>query len=93
VIQHARECPLYSVHWLRLAVAAAGRLIDGSAEQEADVADEVSAMALMDALAYFAELPEWETVTLKDVADHATLMNTPENRERFGPQCTCGAFA
>ncbi|MEU9998039.1 hypothetical protein [Streptomyces sp. NPDC050848] len=49
-------------------------------------------MALTDTLAYFAELPEWETVTLKDVAEHATLMGTPENRERFREACTCGAF-
>ncbi|MBT2545477.1 hypothetical protein J7E99_33490 [Streptomyces sp. ISL-44] len=49
-------------------------------------------MALMDALAHFAELPEWEAVTLKDVAEHATLMNTPENRERFRSQCNCGAL-
>jgi hypothetical protein len=80
------------VHWVRHAVAA-GRLVDRSAEQDSDAADAVSAIALADALAHFAELPEWETVTLKDVADHATLMNTPENREPFGLSCTCGAFA
>lgn len=89
MIEHAKGCPLYSVHWLRHAVAAAGLLIGQPAEQGAD---EVSAMALVDTLAHFAELPQWEAVTLKDVAEHATLMDTPENRERFGPQCTCGAL-
>ncbi|MFF2781016.1 hypothetical protein ACFVU3_39755 [Streptomyces sp. NPDC058052] len=89
MIQHAEACPLYAVHWLRHAVAAAGLLIKQPAEQGAD---EVSAMALTDTLAYFAELPEWESVTLKDVAEHATLMSTPENRERFRSLCNCGAL-
>jgi hypothetical protein len=86
---HAPDCQLYSVNWLRHAAAAAGHLVDAAPDQGHD---QVSAMALTDALAYFAELPQWETVTLKDVAEHATLMNTPENRERFRNMCACGAF-
>jgi hypothetical protein len=74
------------VHWLRHAIAEAGRL--AQEEPEEDV-DGTAAMALADALAHFAELDGWELVTLKDVADHATLMN----QERFKTQCTCGAFA
>jgi len=86
---HSEGCPLYSVHWLRHAVACAGRLAD---QQTGAGIDPVTAIALTDALAHFAELPEWEGVTLKDVAEHATLMDTPTNRERFGYMCKCGAL-
>lgn len=41
-----------------------------------------------DMLAHFVELDDWATVTLRDVANHATLMN----QERFKHMCTCGAF-
>lgn len=85
MIVHQAHCPLYSVHWLRHAIAAAGQL----AQEEPDpAADRVSAMALSDTLAHFAEVGDWSTVTLKDVADHATLMN----QESFRRMCTCGAF-
>jgi len=47
----------------------------------------VSAEKLADTLAYFAELPEWESVTLLDVAEHATPM---ADDERFGVHCICG---
>ncbi|MFE6332975.1 hypothetical protein ACFVOK_07095 [Streptomyces sp. NPDC057798] len=86
MIVHQRGCPLYSVHWLRHAVAAAGMLAH---EHDPDpAADRVNAEALTDTIARFAEQDDWETVTLKDIADHATLMN----QERFRSQCTCGAF-
>jgi hypothetical protein len=48
-------------------------------------ADQVSAEALTDALAYFAELPNWSTVTLADVA----AMATDDHRLN----CQCGARA
>jgi len=35
--------------------------------------DRISAGALTDALAHFAELDDWASVTLHDVAQHATL--------------------
>jgi hypothetical protein len=89
VVQHAENCPLYSVHWIRHAIAAAGL---GLQEDPDSKVDRVSATALTDTLAHFAELPSWETVTLKDVAEHATLMDTPENRERFRRHCKCGAL-
>lgn len=57
-------------------------------EDPDDFADRTSAMALADTMARFAEQNDWETVTLKDVADHATLMN----QEQFRHMCTCGAF-
>ncbi|MFJ4988792.1 hypothetical protein ACIP9H_33950 [Streptomyces sp. NPDC088732] len=85
-MDHRKECPLYPVHWLRHAVAAAGRATQDPPEP---FADKVSAEALVDALAHFAELSDWESVTLKDIAVHATLMDTPTNRERFAAQCRC----
>jgi len=76
---------LDSVHWFRHAVAAAGRL----AQEEPDPhTDRMSVMSLTDTLAHFAELEDWDTVTLRDVANHATLMN----QERFKHMCTCGGF-
>jgi hypothetical protein len=45
-------------------------------------------MSLADALAHFAELDDWATATLRDLANHATLMN----QEQFKHMCTCGAF-
>lgn len=86
MIVHADDCPLNSVHWLRHAIAASGRLAQ---EDPTLGADRVSAMSLADAMAHFAELDDWSTITLKDIADHATLMN----QERFGSQCTCGPSA
>ncbi|MFG2540700.1 type II toxin-antitoxin system Phd/YefM family antitoxin [Streptomyces sp. NPDC048511] len=82
---HALDCPLDSVYWLRHATAAAGRL----AQEDPDAhADRVSAMSLTDAIAHFAEADDWDSVTLRDIAEHATLMN----QVRFKPMCTCGAF-
>lgn len=85
MIVHQSGCPLESVHWLRHATAAAGVLTH---DEPDPLADRKSAEALTDALAYFAELDSWSTVTLKDIADHATLMN----REIFKNICECGAF-
>ncbi|WP_175412597.1 hypothetical protein [Streptomyces sp. TRM64462] len=85
MIVHERGCPLYSVHWLRHAVAAAGMLTH---ENPDPAADRGNAEALTDAIARFAEQDDWETVTLKDIADHATLMN----QGKFRNECTCGAF-
>lgn len=48
--------------------------------------DRKSAELLADTLAHFAELPNWETVTLLDVAEHATPMPANEN---FAVYCTC----
>lgn len=85
MIVHQQGCTLYSVHWLRHAVSAAGLL----AQEDPDTsADRVSVEALADTLARFAEQDDWESVTLKDVADHATLMN----QDKFRGDCTCGAF-
>jgi hypothetical protein len=85
VTVHQADCPLNSGHWLRHAVAAAGVLAQDVPDS---LADRGSAMALTDALAYFAELDTWPTVTLKDVADHANLMN----QEQLAPFCTCSAL-
>ncbi len=86
---HKAECPLSSVHWLRHAVAAAGCLIQTNPPQHLD---RTSAVSLTDTLAHFAELDDWATVTLQDVADHATLLNQKMNQERFKSWCKCGAF-
>lgn len=82
---HQPGCMLYSVNWLRHAVAAAGMLTHQTPDPSTD---RMSAEALTDTLARFAEQEDWATVTLKDVADHATLMN----QNQFRLQCTCGAF-
>lgn len=89
LIVHAPGCRLDSVHFLRQAVAAVGLLAQ---EEPGPHADRVSAMALADVLARFAEQDDWAAITLRDVADHATLMNTALNRERFKHLCTCGAL-
>ena len=82
--EHSPGCVLDPVHWLRHAVAAAGRLTNPSPD-ETDLVDMKSAEALCDALAYFAELDTWGSVTLLDVARRSTLM------DHFGHLCTCGA--
>jgi len=84
--EHSPECVLYPVHWLRHAIAAAGRLV---ARDPDTAVDQVSAEALIDGLAHLAELEDWATVTLLDLAKHATLMDT----EHFKQMCTCGATA
>jgi hypothetical protein len=89
VIIHQTGCTLDPVHWLRHAVTAAGYL----AQENPDAhADRVAVMSLTDTLAHFAELDDWATVTLRDVANHATLINQEVNQERFKHMCTCGAF-
>jgi hypothetical protein len=88
VIVHQPGCPLDSVHWFRHAVAAAGCLAEDKPD---DHVDRVSATSLTDTLAHFAELDDWATVTLRDIADHATLMNWELNQKRFRGMCTCGA--
>ena len=82
----ARLHPL-SVHWLRHAIAAAGRLARAEEADPDDLAfvDRASAGLLTDALAHFAELSDWETVTLLDIAEHAT----PMDDDRFAGDCTC----
>jgi hypothetical protein len=89
LIVHAPGCTLESVHFLRHTAAAIGMLTHENPEHGVD---RVSVEALADTLARFAEQDDWASVTLKDLADHATLMNTPENRERFSHMCTCGAL-
>jgi len=48
--------------------------------------DRTAAGALADTLAHFAELEDWASVTLADVAKHSNLIG-----DRFGAMCTCGA--
>ena len=82
---HAPGCVLDPVHWLRHAIAAGSRLASDDAPANLSV-DRVSAEALTETLAHYAELAEWASVTLQDVARSATLMNL----EIFDAQCTCG---
>ena len=84
--EHAPGCVLDPVYWLRHAIAASGRLASPQNDDLRNI-DKISAESLADTLAHFAELDDWATVTLQDVAQHATLMDD----ERFGLQCTCGA--
>lgn len=87
--EHATTCPLYPTNWLRFAVATAGLLLQDPPDSSGD---RVSAMILMDALAHFAELPEWERVTLKDIVDHVDWVESSPNREWLRTHCTCGAL-
>src|SRR5437764_1150408 len=48
--------------------------------------DRKSAELLLDTAAHFAELPDWETVTLLDVAEHA---RPTDNDDSFAGLCTC----
>jgi hypothetical protein len=76
------------VHWLRHAITAAGKLVHPlEADPDRNFVDQVSAEILTDTLAHFAELPDWSTVTLHDIAQYAT----PVNDGRFDAMCTCGA--
>jgi hypothetical protein len=87
---HQPGCVLDPVHWMRHAITAAGRLTHSpETDHDWNFIDRGSAESLIDALAYFAELPDWASVTLHDVAQHATLMNDG----RFDEMCTCGATA
>jgi len=85
--QHRPGCVLDPVHWLRHAIAAAGMLVNPRPDDHS--VDRISAGALTDALAHFAELDDWASITLHGVAQHATLMNNG----RFDATCTCGATA
>jgi hypothetical protein len=82
---HQPGCTLYSVHWLRHAVAASGHLANPDPD-ELSAVDRTSAGLLADTLSHFAELPDWESVTLLDVAEHATPM---AEDDRFSVHCTC----
>ena len=83
---HAPGCTLDAVHWLRHAIDAAGRLASPQADELRSV-DRKAAESLADTLAHFAELDDWGTITLREVAQHANLMDD----ESFGSRCTCGA--
>jgi hypothetical protein len=87
--ERAADCPLYPSHWLKFAVATTGLLLQDPPDP---AGDRVSAMALTDAIAYFAELPGWETVTLKDVVDHVDWVESSPTREWLRMHCTCGAL-
>ncbi|WP_097865831.1 hypothetical protein [Streptomyces sp. rh34] len=89
MVQHAATCPLYPTHWLRFAVATTGLLLQDPPDPGGD---RISAMMLTDALAHLAELPNWETVTLKDVVDQVDWVESSPNREWLRSQCTCGAL-
>jgi len=87
-VVHQPGCVLDPVYWLRHAVLAAGRLTHSpETDPDWDYLDRGSAESMIDALAHFAELPDWATLTLHDVAQQATLMN----QDRFDEFCTCGA--
>ena len=80
---HQPGCVLHPVNWLRHAVAAAGHM----AAEDLTGADRVAAAALTDALAHFAEMDSWASVTLADIAEHATLVVGP----RYAAFCGCPA--
>ena len=84
-VEHDPDCPLNAVHWLRRAIAASGRLIAHNAD-EMRLIDRTAAEALADALAHFAKRDDWASVTLRDVALHANLLNDGD----FAQFCTCG---
>jgi hypothetical protein len=85
---HQTGCTLYSVHWLRHAIGAAGHLANADPDTDAlTTVDRRSAELLADTLAHFAELPDRETVTLLDVAEHATPLSDTDD---FAVHCTCG---
>jgi hypothetical protein len=87
-VVHQPGCVLDPVHWLRHAITAAGRLTHSpETDRDWDFIDRVSVEFLTDPLAHFAELPDWASVTLHDVAQHAT----PINDGRFDEFCNCGA--
>jgi hypothetical protein len=79
--EHDIDCPLYPAHWLRHSLSAVQQLVAGDPEADAD---RLSAAALLNALDYFANHGGWENVTLRNVADYATLMS----EEQF-PPCDC----
>jgi hypothetical protein len=84
VTQHAEDCLLNPSAWFRHAAAAAGARTMDPPDPLADISN---AAALTDALAFFAELGDLESVTLADVARHALVMD-PEDAALL---CDCGA--
>jgi hypothetical protein len=85
-LEHAPGCALEAVHRLRDAAAAVGHLAALQVDGDRNV-DRALAEALADGVAHFAELPDWATVTLRDVALHASLMDDDD----FAVYCTCDA--
>ncbi|MGY2127463.1 hypothetical protein [Blastococcus sp. SYSU DS0617] len=79
--EHDEDCPLYPQHWLRHALSAVQQL---TADDPEDDVDRLSAASLLNALDYFANHHGWEGVTLRNVADYATLME----EDKF-PLCDC----
>ena len=84
--QHADDCLLSPKAWLRHAAGAAGAC---AMDPSDELADREAAVALTDALAYFAELGDLESVTLADVARHA-FVTDPDDESAL---CACGAAA
>lgn len=77
---HDADCALYPVHWMRHALAATQMAMSG--EQGAD---RLSASSLLNAFDHYLQQPGWESVTLDDIADYASLMDS----EKFGGTCNC----
>jgi hypothetical protein len=86
VNEHDAQCPLNPWHWLRHAVAAIETVMGGDPDESAD---RLAAASLVNGLSYYARSDEWETVTLKDVANYSTLMGKGQE-ERLAAFCTCG---
>lgn len=87
--QHADACPLLPVSYLRHAIEITEELLQPSPSSDVE---KVHATQLLQALSHFANLSDWDSVTLQDVAERATLMESPENRERWKPSCICDAW-
>lgn len=87
VHDHTGECPYGPANFLRVAVAAAGHHVAG--DDDAEMMDRELSGALVDALAHYAELPDWSSATLGDVAamafDHRPISGL------MLAHCTCGA--
>ncbi|WP_139220482.1 hypothetical protein [Trujillonella endophytica] len=79
--EHDIDCPLYPAHWLRRALEAVEQMVAGDPDGDAD---RLSAAALLNGLQHYAHATGWEVVTLRDVAEYATLMS----EEQF-PPCDC----
>ncbi|MFD3729787.1 hypothetical protein [Streptomyces sp. NPDC058671] len=86
---HADACPLSPVYYLRHAIEATEELLQPSPPSDAA---KIHATQLLHALNHFANLSHWDSVTLRDVAEHATLMTFPANREQWNPSCICDAW-
>lgn len=79
---HDETCRLSAVHWLRHAIAACTRV--SVADDQRVNADRLAAASLLNALEHFADHHGWAGVTLRDVAEYATLMG-----DKSSPGCTC----